>query len=911
MSGRRAALGVAFKNARRNKKRTFYLVALIAIPVMVAVMTSAFVRLSYISPEERATSDYGQTNVLMERYSTDPEVEAWVDSTIDELAPGAERLTFRNHYVSFAPRVFGRILDVGLNDPLTEGILNLVDGRVPVTADGVVLTEHLASELEIGIGDTVELGDGEEKSFEVVGIASHPILWDVNDAVVAPEGMDRFDVRVDLATQIMLSVEDDVTFAQTFAQAWEQARYEFYPGDREWPIPEQYWFLWEELYAQMTDDQFAEMERIYAEDGEEAAMAYTERLAPNGVTSELPWVQAQSRTEQLTWNTTNIVETGPVIGTGVAALILAEVAFIAGAAFATGTRRRLREIGLMGANGASTKQVRSSVVGEGLVVGLVGGLSGAFLAFLLIVLGRPTIQEFVSRRIDGFPFSPLDVIGPIAVALVACVFAAWVPARTASGVPTLTALQGRMPVGAPKRWIIPVGLSLTALGVLLLAVGLAGQSGSAAAVGVIGAILMIGGTALLAGPLVAWISKHAERFPITPRIVLRDSGRQRGRAAAAVAATMVILMAPVAAMASIEQNEASQAINGLPMDRPQIYISGLHDGETGETMPLGDEELGRIESLVPGSSVASFDVIDVPVMYPTEFEALEDTAAGFGGDQTFDADLGQYYLSPWRMSVADPEILGFLDDDRLSRALEEDGIALIGVEERINTIEIDGDVMEVAEVPIAVQQRSFPRLMVTEETTSNYEAFDRRTSAVVEISETWLQSLNPFHEPARPLWEANWGESVFLDMSGGGGADLSSGVILALITLATMLVVLIVVATITALSAAEADSDLRTVVAVGATNSIRRKYLGLQSGIHTLLGCLLAVPLTLLLMRTVYSSVLGGYRQIGAFGVFDSSQLFIPWTGLALLVLGVPLAIGLITAASVRSAPTTPPRRAT
>jgi hypothetical protein len=172
--------------------------------------------------------------------------------------------------------------------------------------------------------------------------------------------------------------------------------------------------------------------------------------------------------------------------------------------------------------------------------------------------------------------------------------------------------------------------------------------------------------------------------------------------------------------------------------------------------------------------------------------------------------------------------------------------------------------------------------------------------------------MNPFHESARPLWEATWGSDVGLDISGGGGADISSGVVVALITIATMLIVLIVVATITALSAAEADNDLRTVVAVGATNSIRRKYLGLQSGIHTLLGVLLAIPLTLLLMRTVYSSGgWGGYSQVGNFDVFDSSILYIPWFGIGVLLVILPLAIGVVTAMTVRSAPTTPPRRAT
>jgi hypothetical protein len=260
------------------------------------------------------------------------------------------------------------------------------------------------------------------------------------------------------------------------------------------------------------------------------------------------------------------------------------------------------------------------------------------------------------------------------------------------------------------------------------------------------------------------------------------------------------------------------------------------------------------------------------------------------------------------MSVASNELLAKLDSERLEAVLATDGIALIGVEDRTSLIEVDGESMQVTEVPLAVQRWSFPRVMVTEDTAARFAGYDSRRQALLEVDQTFAQALNPFQEAMQPLWEAN----LNLEMNGGGD-NMASPAVFALVFVATMAIVLIVVATITSLSAAEADNDLRTVVAVGATNSIRRKYLGLQSAIHTLLGCLLAVPLTLLLMWTVYNVdvVAGGWSHIGYFDVFDSSQLFVPWIGIALLVVGLPLAIGLITAATVRSAPTTPPRRAT
>lgn len=894
MSARRAALRVAWKNTARNKKRTFYLVLLIAVPVMVAVMTSVIVAAGRITPEEQAALDFGGANVKLEQWGGSQEAADWFEDQAETLAPDAPTLTYRGFGHVFGPDQFGQIRDIDLDDPLAQGMLTMVDGQTPSSPDEVVLTEHLATVLEAGIGDVVALQPEGGEIFEVVGLATHPIYWRVNDAVLTPEGLDALTADLETQQLTLLQVEDDVAFTSAVYQAWERDRFDFYPGGREWPMPGRYQFLYEGYYAEMSDEQLSELDRILDEEGEEAAAFYTETLFPNGVETSLPEIYLESRTERLTWQQDNLASQGPVIGTGVAALILAEVAFIAGAAFATGTRRRLREIGLLGANGAEYEQLRSTVVGEGLVIGLVGGLGGSLLAFLMVLLGRSTLQQFVERRIEQFPFSPLDIAGPILVAVFACVIAAWLPAKTAANVPTLTALQGRMPVGAPKRWVIPVGLGMTGFGTVLLAVGLATPSGFGGAVGVFGTVLMIGGTALLAGPIVAWVSKHAERFPITSRIVLRDSGRQRGRAAAAVAATMVILMAPVAGLTALATDQIRGRVYGLDGGNPRMMIEGRYDVDNDyELISLTDDDLEIIQARLPDARIASFQTLDVPVEYPTEVERRR------AGESLED---GGYYISPFRMAIASDELLVMLDDGRLNQALAQDGMVLVGVEERPNTVTIDGAEVEVAEVPVPVPAWSFPRLLVTEEVGGGYAGAPRET-ALVEVDPSLFQI--PFASPFEALWEGGGDE-----FATSGGSDGGTGAIVLMGFLATLIIVLVVVATITALSAAEADNDLRTIVAVGATNSIRRRYLGLQSGLHTMIGALLAVPLTLLLYKTVMMAT-NTYQEVGNFGVWNASNVAVPWAGLALLVIGLPLLIGLITAVSVRSAPTTPPRRAT
>jgi putative ABC transport system permease protein len=78
--------------------------------------------------------------------------------------------------------------------PLGEPMLELVDGRFPVAATEVALTDGLASMLDAGTGDTVDLGD---RVATVVGIVRNPFDFDAEFALDAPVADGAFD-HVDL-----------------------------------------------------------------------------------------------------------------------------------------------------------------------------------------------------------------------------------------------------------------------------------------------------------------------------------------------------------------------------------------------------------------------------------------------------------------------------------------------------------------------------------------------------------------------------------------------------------------------------------------------------------------------------------------------------------------------------------------
>ena len=77
------------------------------------------------------------------------------------------------------------------------------------------------------------------------------------------------------------------------------------------------------------------------------------------------------------------------------------------------------------------------------------------------VVRAPVMRQVITQPIgrNGLDLAAVDAVGPITVAVLALLVAAWLPARAVARAPVASALAGRMPETPPSRWTLPVGLT--------------------------------------------------------------------------------------------------------------------------------------------------------------------------------------------------------------------------------------------------------------------------------------------------------------------------------------------------------------------------------------------------------------------------------------------------------------------
>ena len=218
-------------------------------------------------------------------------------------------------------------------------------------------------------------------------------------------------------------------------------------------------------------------------------------------------------------------------------------------------QRRLRSLGMLGAQGAADKNIRLVVQANGLVVGVVGTLIGTAVGLAAWLAYRPRVEADAHHVIGPFQL-PWAVIGPaMALAVVATFLAASRPARAITRVPLVTALSGRP--GPPKqvrRSAVP-GVIALAVGVgLFLYAGRSLGNGGGMFELVLGLIALIAAVILLAPMCLTMLARLGRRAPIAVRLALRDLARYRARAGSALAAiTLGVLIAALICILSAQR----------------------------------------------------------------------------------------------------------------------------------------------------------------------------------------------------------------------------------------------------------------------------------------------------------------------------------------------------------------------
>jgi putative ABC transport system permease protein len=212
------------------------------------------------------------------------------------------------------------------------------------------------------------------------------------------------------------------------------------------------------------------------------------------------------------------------------------IALVAVGGFTVLAQRRMRALGMLGALGATDRNIRLVVRANGALVGVVGALAGAVLGLAAWLAYRPRLESSSHHVIGTFQL-PWNVIGPaMALAVIATYLAAARPARSITKVPIVTALSGRpAPPKRVHRSAIP-GVVLIAISAVLFWYTGKQSGGGGAPELVLGFVTLIAAVILLSPFGLVVLARLGQRAPIAVRLALRDLVRYRARSGSALAA---------------------------------------------------------------------------------------------------------------------------------------------------------------------------------------------------------------------------------------------------------------------------------------------------------------------------------------------------------------------------------------
>ncbi|MCU1568346.1 MAG: hypothetical protein JWQ56_3283 [Pseudarthrobacter sp.] len=537
----RVALRVARRDIRRHKGRSLLIILLIMLPVAGMTGAATLFQSSQKTPEEIVRYELGQTQA---RFGTlhapnagsvqDPLNDAIVVSSAgvydpdfqpanpqDLLPPGYEVLPLRQLNLTTGigaalVSLQGRVVDA--LHPAFAGKFTLLEGRAPQAAGEALVSPGLLERFGLGFGEEITTSAG---TFVPVGTIRDADASDRNSVIFLQQGQ----VPAEVLKQEPRS--PDVT-----------SYYLVGPEPVTWP-------------------QILAANRQGVSVLSRSVVLNPPSLAERSVDG-VPPPQPSSGSVAL-YTTFGLV----------AALALLEVGLLAGAAFAVGAKRQVRELALLAASGADAPNVRSVVTSAGLWLGGIAVLSGGALGLGSGAAVVHWVRSMGSARFAGVhPDLTLTLVAMV-LGLVCCLLAAMAPANQVARQAAMGGLKsGRAPAGSAKRTTVAGAVLLLLAAALLSGGWLLGESAAdpdqkAGQLPVVttlligGAVLAVVALVLLAGYFVTLLTARTGGMPLSLRMAARDSARNRARTVPAVAA---ILAAATLASAALVLSASQQAM---------------------------------------------------------------------------------------------------------------------------------------------------------------------------------------------------------------------------------------------------------------------------------------------------------------------------------------------------------------
>ena len=563
----------------------------------------------------------------------------------------------------------------------------------------------------------------------------------------------------------------------------------------------------------------------------------------------------------------------------VATVFLLLASLVAAAGFAVVAQRRLRQLGMLAAVGATQKHLRLVLVTNGAIVGAIAAVIGTVVGLVLWVVSAPTLESAVDHRIDrlSLPWGLITTADLLTV--LGATAAAWWPGRTVSRLPVMLALSGRPPTPRPARHSAIAAAALIAVGIGCLA--LSGRD--KAPLIVAGLMTTIVGSLLL-GPLaIRTLSAGAARVSIAPRLALRDLARYQARSGAALAAVTLALGIATAVVVTASAEEAKAAAEPPTLSDRQIRVY-LGPPDARQFTPVdAPAQLGRLAASVRQLA----HQLDRATVIPLRKAVQPGLRPFVVGDtrviptielaRRFDGPAGRKeYRAQSQLLVATPAVLEYLGIDPAAVDPSTDFLADQSVAAEELVIPSFTSHEEIAVTNVQKIETGEHLFGSTSAPPNLVTRAGLRRHGWKQVPAGWLV------ESGRALTNQQIADARDIASNAGltievQGQGRSQATAKGIATAAGAVLALAILALTVGLIRSESAGDLRTLTATGADSSIRRTLTATTAGALALLGALLGVTGAYVVLLAMYHDDLGHLSDV-------------PLSYLAVAVVGVPLA---------------------